>query len=112
MPFDPFFSSSNAKHYLEDAESEALWKKLMAMDMAERKKEMASWRGRELTPAEGLCRRKIAFQLRHKRRECILLDHLKTAHMVRESGLHTPVVSGYSTFGGHHGHQNRSFRSK
>ncbi len=62
MPFDPFFSSAKQHATFCEGEQE-LWDKIHAMPHWERKKELASWRGREMSQAERNVRRRISIAL-------------------------------------------------
>lgn len=62
MPFDPFFSSANKKHYISNPEAEKLAQELLAMSSQERCKVIDSWwDGRTPTVIQRMALKRVRF---------------------------------------------------
>jgi hypothetical protein len=105
MPLDPFFTSAEKKHYIQDAETQELWNKLMSMSYNERRAVINSWRP-PYTRQQRIVKQKIAFMTTRIRRARIHTHRDKVFVKVDEEIRNGKRVARVGVLGGLH-HLNR-----
>lgn len=106
MPMDPFFSSANKKHYIENPEHTALLARVRAMTDQERGKWMHAmkwkpWRDRSASEASVYRALVFEWNMRNHARNRFHGEQYAYDLRIAAVRTHTVVMHGQNTAGGH-----------